>query len=68
MNISAKFQFHPPYGLLSSRANSIGMLHCPSVVCPPFSKMFFSKTAAQAKPNFIWSLSGMGERKFVREV
>ena len=39
-----------------------------SVIRPPFSKIFFSKTLGQSKPNFIWSLSGMGERKFVRGV
>ena len=34
---------------------------------PPFSKIF-SKTACPIEAKFIWSLSGMGERKFVREV
>ena len=48
------------------------MKSCISCVCksssirhPPFSKIFFSKTAGPVKAKFLWSLSGMGERKFV---
>ena len=41
------------------------MLRYPSVVGPPFSKIFFSKTLGQSKPNFLWSLHGSGEWKFI---
>ena len=57
-----------PLGSLVSY--SIGMIRRPSVVrCrplsvrPPFSKIFFSKTLVQWKPNFIWSFNGNGGTK-----
>ena len=37
----------------------------PSVVRPPFSKIFSSETAWPIKAKFMWSLLGKGERKFV---
>ena len=40
---------------------------CPSFVCRPHSlNIFSSETLGQSKSNFIWSLHGMGERKFVQ--
>ena len=35
---------------------------------PPFQRSFSPKPLGLSKPNFIWSLSEMGERKFVRGV
>ena len=53
-------------------AYSIAMVRRPSAVRTSsihhFQKYSSPKPLGQSKPNFIWSLNGIGERKFVREV
>ena len=40
----------------------------PSVVRPQFHTSSSPKPLARSKPNFMWSLLGYGERKFVRGI
>ena len=51
---------------------SIAMVRPPSIVPPSvvhhFQRSSSPKLLGLSKPNFIWSLSGMRERKFVRGV
>ena len=47
--------------------SSIAMVRRPSVV-HHFQRSSSPKPLGLSKPNFIWSLSGMGERKFVRGI
>ena len=50
-------------------AYSIGMLRLPAVVVSPsthhFQRSSSQKPLGQSKPNFMWSLHGSGEWKFV---
>ena len=65
-SLKSFFSSPEPSGSLVSLYWRHASIICLLSVHPPFSKIF-SKTAGP-KPNFMWSLNGSGEQKFVRSI
>ena len=66
---TVSFQVGSLFRLIGELIGYVGLrrpsVACPSVRRPHSLNLFSSESLGRLKPNFIWSLHGMGERKFV---